>query len=436
MNALPISFHAASLVRMFSMFPFELLMAAHVMAFPTFKRRPQFPLRAAGLALPVMLVFEFCIQLFPERGFEVRMWPDSLFFLLVSAYTYGYLRACYRCTPREAVYAAATAHVAQNIVHNLDWIFLSRLGLREGSLENLPIALGLMLLVYTLLYLIYRRWMADREGHTLPLRSVIVNAVVILLLVCVYNSPIDLTRRNDQSFITCIIADVIGLLMQLSLIRETALSLENEVVRQLLAAEQKKQRMSRENIELINRKCHDLKHQIHALKHMASETERSAYIKEIENAVLFYENAPKTGNETLDLILMDKLLYCQAHDITLTCVCDGALLSRLDTLDLYALFGNALDNAIESVMGEEKEKRSVSFRVGKYSSFLSIHFENYLGHRLKLVDGLPVTGKADRGYHGFGVRSIRHIVEKYGGSMSIRTDQQLFRLDILIPLEG
>ncbi len=428
------SLNLSALARMLSMFPFQLLAAAHVLAYPTFKRRGRFWLRALGLAAPVMLVFEACIQLFPDQGVQVKLWPDSLFFLLVSAYAFGYLLLCYRCTVREALYCTATAHAAQNIVFNLDWILLSRLGLREGSLENLPIALALMLLCYTLLYLVYRKWMIDREGHKLPLRSVIVNAVMILLLVCVYNNPIDLASRSIQSFLTCIIADVIGLLMQLSLIRETALTLENEVVRQLLAAEQKKQRMSRENIELINRKCHDLKHQIHAIRHMANESERSAYLKQVENAVLFYESAPKTGSETLDLILMDKLLYCQAHDITLTCLCDGALLERLDTLDLYALFGNALDNAIESVMGEEKDRRSISFRVGRYNSFLSIHFENYLAGDLPLVDGLPVTSKADRGYHGFGMRSIRHIVEKYGGTMSVRTDCQLFRLDILIPL--
>ena len=423
-----------SLVRMLSMFPFQLMMGAHVMGFPTFRRRKGFWLRAVGLALPLMVAFEICVQLFPDRGGEVKLWPDSLLFLLISAYVFCYQLLCYECTPREALYSTATAHAAQNIVFNVNWILLSLLGLEEGSPENFPLALGLMLLFYGLLYLIYRQWMDDWEGHTLPRGPVLINAVMILLLVDVYNSPIDMDGRAFQTFFTCIVADVIGILMQLSLIIQTSLSLENEIVRELLAAEQKKQRMTQENIELINHKCHDLKHQIHALKHMSDETERSAYVKQVEQAVLFYESAQKTGNETLDLILMDKLLHCQAHDISLTCVCDGKLLNGIDTLDLYALFGNALDNAIESVSREKKENRFISFRVGTFGEFLSIHFENYLGHELKLVDGLPETSKQDRGCHGFGVRSIRHIVEKYKGTLSIRTDQNLFRMDILIPV--
>ena len=144
-----------------------------------------------------------------------------------------------------------------------------------------------------------------------------------------------------------------------------------------------------------------------------------------EPARRLFEHAGKAG---------DKLLYCQEHEIKLTCVGDGEKLSVLDTMDIYALFGNALDNAIESVMGEtQRERRIVSFRIGSRGDFISIHFENYLGHPVKLSKGLPVTTKADRQYHGFGMLSIRHIVQKYNGSMSVRTDDNLFRLDILIP---
>ena len=192
--------------------------------------------------------------------------------------------------------------------------------------------------------------------------------------------------------------------------------------------------MTAENVDLINRKCHDLKHQIEGLKRMESEKERSEYIGQIEDAVLFYESAAKTGNETLDLILMEKQLYCKAHEISLTCICDGTPLRKLDTMDLYSLFGNALDNAIEAVEHEPMENRRIDLRVGQRGSFLTVHVENYLGQPLRVVDGLPFTTKEDRNYHGFGVLSIRHVVQKYGGTMTVRTDDSRFRLDILIPL--
>ncbi len=193
--------------------------------------------------------------------------------------------------------------------------------------------------------------------------------------------------------------------------------------------------MTTENIELINRKCHDLKHQIAGMKRLKSEAERDAYIREIESAVMFYESAIKTGNETLDLIMMEKLLYCQAHEIKLTCISDGEKLNQLDTMDLYTLFGNAIDNAIESVSAEpDPHLRVISMRIGTWGDYLTVHVENYLGSEVILPDGLPVTTKQDKQYHGFGVLSMKHTVEKYKGQMNIRTDDHLFRLDILIPV--
>ena len=194
-----------------------------------------------------------------------------------------------------------------------------------------------------------------------------------------------------HEYLAFFLGDLLALLMQIGLLHETELTLKNEIIGQLLVSEQKKQRMTTENIELINRKCHDLKHQIEGLRRMSSEEERNAYIAQVERAVLFYESAVKTGNDTLDLMLMEKQLYCKEHGITLTCVCDGEQLSQLDTMDLYALFGNALENAIESVSGEAPENRVISFRVGSRGEFLSIHFENYLGHPLAMRDGLPLT---------------------------------------------
>lgn len=51
-----------------------------------------------------------------------------------------------------------------------------------------------------------------------------------------------------------------------------------------------------------------------------------------------------------------------------------------------------------------------------------------------MEDGLPVTTKDNRSYHGFGTRSIQRITKKYQGLMSIHTDRDIFHLDIVIPI--
>lgn len=413
------------ILRIFCMHQLQLLLAAHLFAFPTFRRRPYFVLRAALSALPVLIGFDLLIT----RADSVAI---AFLFLVPACCCFGILLLCYECTARESLYSSSCALALQNIVFNLFWILKKAFGFPEYSWISVLVYAGLILLVYGAVYLAFRRYMFDREGHTLPRSSVIRNALIILVIVVFLNRRADGLSWEIFIYFAYVAADVLAIMMQLGLLRETDLKMQNEIIGQLLASEQKKQRMTAENVELINRKCHDLKHQIEGLKRMDSDAERDAYIRTIENAVLFYESAVKTGNNTLDLILMEKQLYCKAHGITFTCICDGEQLAMMDTMDIYSLFGNAIDNAIEGIRDADEKNRVIGLRVGRRGSFLTIHIENYLDHPLKIVDGLPVTGK-DTDYHGFGVLSIRHVVLKYSGTMSIRTDQNLFRLDILIP---
>ena len=82
------------------------------------------------------------------------------------------------------------------------------------------------------------------------------------------------------------------------------------------------------------------------------------------------------------------------------------------------------------------ERRIINLHVLRRRQLLHIHADNYCGEEIVFEDGLPVTDKKDRSYHGFGIRSIRHITEKYGGEMVLKKEAERFVLDILIPVPG
>lgn len=63
-----------------------------------------------------------------------------------------------------------------------------------------------------------------------------------------------------------------------------------------------------------------------------------------------------------------------------------------------------------------------------------IHLENYYQGELNFTDGLPRTTKGDENYHGFGVKSIQMVVEKYKGNVSLLASDGIFNLNITIPL--
>ena len=131
---------------------------------------------------------------------------------------------------------------------------------------------------------------------------------------------------------------------------------------------------------------------------------------------------------------MEKGRFCKSHDIQWTCLADGAQLSFMALEDIYALFGNALDNAIAAVMElDEPEKRVISVRVVTQGELLMIQVQNYFDHPLTFEDGLPRSTRTDGPGHGYGMKSIRYTAEKYGGTISVQTRQNIFTLQVLLP---
>jgi uncharacterized tellurite resistance protein B-like protein len=210
---------------------------------------------------------------------------------------------------------------------------------------------------------------------------------------------------------------------------------ELEAVQSVLQNQYQQYKQSRESINLINYKYHDLKHQIGVLRAEQDPDKRDAFLNQMEDEIKAYELQNKTGNSVLDTVLTGKSLYCDKHGITLTSVADGHLLEFMDTMDICSIFGNALDNAIECELKiPDKEKRLIHVTVSQQKNFLMIRFENYYEGNLKYREGRLATTKKEKGFHGYGIKSIRYTVNKYEGAVSISTENSWFELKILIPI--
>ena len=226
------------------------------------------------------------------------------------------------------------------------------------------------------------------------------------------------------------------LYLQHELFRKSAIRQELDMLNHLWVQQRDQYDLAKENIALINQKCHDLKHQIQAMRVMFSDERREEYFKEMEQSVRIYEVLAKTGNEVLDTVLTEKSLYCEANGIQAHCVADGSLLSFMDPVDLYTIFGNALDNAIESVRdSEDREKRIIDVLVYAEKQMLVIQIINPVSGELRFDrEGLPMSTKVNDGYHGFGLKSIRHTVKRYGGFLTVKVENGCFYLQILLPV--
>ena len=111
---------------------------------------------------------------------------------------------------------------------------------------------------------------------------------------------------------------------------------------ELLKKEQRRYEQDRQIHEAINVKCHDIRHQIAALGDQAYRGE----LKKIEKMMDVYDTELHTHNSALDVILSGKMLACMNQKITFTCMADGRRIGFMEDCDIYALFGNILDNVI------------------------------------------------------------------------------------------
>lgn len=211
---------------------------------------------------------------------------------------------------------------------------------------------------------------------------------------------------------------------------------ELESVQNILHNQYIQYKQSQEAMDIINYKYHDLKHHIIALRAEESAQKRDAYLDKMEEEIRNYETQNKTGNKVLDTLFTSKSLYCMKNDISLTCVVDGTLFDFMDVMDICSIFGNALDNAIECEKKiPEKEKRLIHVTAFSQRNFLIVRFENYCEDPIEIGRKLPATTKDDTRFHGYGLKSIRYTVKKYGGEVDVNMQDNWFCLKILIPME-
>ena len=136
----------------------------------------------------------------------------------------------------------------------------------------------------------------------------------------------------------------------------------------------------------------------------------------------------------LDTILMGKSIKCEQSGITFTCVADGGALSFMSDMDICSLFGNALDNAIESFDGATgDDAKFIKLAVYKSGELLIVKCENTFNGKVTCVNGDLISTKGGRDYRGFGIKSIKAVAEKYGGSVSVAAQPPTFTICAVFP---
>lgn len=433
-------------------FVIEILLAMHLFSFKQVHKNL--------FALRLILSIIVCIGL--AAAFPIPFSNSiytSFMFLVLFLLCLVSLFFVYDISFRIVFFVGITAYTVQHFAHesfslianSFNMITSSTMGLYGNTafdfskldLNSLFYALiyvNVYLLIYWVIYAILGKRINKRELN-IENYSMVIIAAIVLLVDIVLNAVIvyiDSGYSKAYSIISCIynlLCCSMVLYMQFSLAINKHLKSELETTVHLLKQAEDQYKQSKENVEMINLKCHDMKHQI--MEYAKNGQLDSKLVKELEDTVNIYDSNIQTGNEALDLILTEKSLLCQKNNIKLTCLADCSKLDFIDKTDLYSLFGNVIDNAIEAVSKlKDIDKRHISLIVKNINSFISISVDNYYEGDLVLGDtGLPITTKQDKAYHGYGMKSIQYVVNKYDGDLNVETKNNVFSLSIMFPFK-
>lgn len=155
-----------------------------------------------------------------------------------------------------------------------------------------------------------------------------------------------------------------------------------------------------------------------------ADPELKAHIDEAEKAAQLYDASRNTGNEVLDVVLTEKSLLCESRRIQLNAVTDGSCLNFFEASDLYALFANMLDHAIESaVKVPEPERRCIDLLVCTRQSFVVVNV---------ISPDRPAESADTRAAH-YAVKVTNRIVQKYKGTLTTESQNGFFAVKIIFP---
>lgn len=417
--------------------------------------------RAGGFWLRLAGGFAGVLALTGVASWAYQFWGQdalgrSAIYIALFAVTIAHMKLCLDEPFLTVLFGCSVAYAAQNLCYKLYLTVVCAVELARFQGASFPLDVYGKLFhhtFYTLsalaIYALFIRRVVRRSASCRLDRRMLSLSVVVLLVTAIlcsvedvyfarlstgWENQFELTthfvlRQSGNLFsVTCC---TIVLLLAWRTLEHRELEQEVEYLQHTIRQSQRQYEISRDTIERINIKCHDIKYQLASLAAQGRPLGPDT-MSDLEKAISIYDTRIQTHNQLLDVLLTEKSLYCEQHGIQLSCMVDGEKLDFLDNSDLYCLFGNVLDNALEAVAAvPQRERRIINLVVKARGGMLLIQQDNYFDGALTFQDGLPLTTKADNSCHGFGLRSIRMIVHKYDGELTTRVDGDVFHLNIL-----
>lgn len=396
-----------------------------------FSQRKRFISRLLGfllLAVALILAMFLALPIIPKSVWLPILRGHSI---AIIALCVAGVCFCWDASIADGLFCATGGYALQNLYAQANIQLYYQFGM---GLSGQIIAFSL---VYAAGYFLWIRRL--KNGSAKPALRAVGGGLASVIVVCIllpseiykYDlgdlyQPINIIVSGIQAIFCAAIIEV-----QLDAIEKKQTVEDNQRLSWLLREKGQEYENIKSAMELLNIKSHDLKR---FLSNQVTDSKLEHEMKEdLSKVIEFYDAQYNTGCQALDVVLCEKAMRCFREGIIFECMADGEKLNFMKPVDVYTLFENALGNAVEASLNCPEGERIISMVMSAKGSFIRIRIENHCMTVPQIKNGMPVTTKADKENHGFGVASIKMIVEKYGGKLNIGTEDTLFVVNLLLP---
>lgn len=328
-------------------------------------------------------------------------------------------------------------NLADNIVNGV-MTFVRSLSFVTAQVVYVLLVVCVLSAVYFTMYFAFMH----RTGGEISVKLSSVRMVLFLIMTLFVSNFLNmfingaLMAGQSTTYVTLghlamIFCNLLIIVLQMNFLMTDKMTRELDTIHSLWEKDRKTYEIGKEKMEALNLNLHDLRHLINRAKGATAEEVKA----ELEASVQEFGALIETGCNALDVVVNEKRRVCDDRGIELTIIADGRALNFMNDVDVYSMFGNILDNAIDAVSKfSDPDKKTVSLSVSCRNGNVIIREDNYCDYRIGFNNGLPMTTKKNKAKHGYGVKSIAMLAQKYGGAYSFSVHEEIFSLEISVPL--
>ncbi|MBD5545326.1 MAG: GHKL domain-containing protein [Lachnospiraceae bacterium] len=309
----------------------------------------------------------------------------------------------------------------------------------EGFLDrNLPEYMAAVWIVRALMAGIAFLAVKAREGRN---RVISVVAVAGLFGV-IFLSGQSIITIDDEQMTTWIIFSMLILVAVLFFY----LTRQYEMEKKIADLEKEKNALLIRDYQLLKntyaanaRLFHDFHNHIEAL-HRYLEKDRTAeavqYLESLRSSTRAVTQPVWVGDEAVDYLINSKITLAASREIQVNCNIEYPQHTNIRSVDLVAILGNLLDNALEAVEDTEENLRFINLTIRRINEMLIIKLENGCKAAPAITEGELKTTKKDTDLHGWGLKSVRTAAERYDGTIETEYSDHTFRAVATLSFEA